>query len=348
MTSQRISNIEAGRGIAALLVVLFHTDAYYFETSKYWIDQAFGGFFKFGYAGVDFFFVLSGFIMLTVHRLDFGQPSRVSFFIRRRFERIYPFFWVILTITVILYYLNPSLGEAVYRSPFNILQSAILVGLEPFDSVVFVSWTMWHEVLFYFLFAIALGWPRVGIPAIIIWIFACMVVEPFGLKTYWPPYLTMFINILFALGMFCYFILSKFSVPAPRLVLASGALVFVSVGLSSISSSLMNIILYGIGAALCLLGAVESERRELFFAPKSIVMLGQASYAIYLTHMLTLAFIAKAAVWLTLPRIVPAWIAFVTLATGATVVGLFIHLFVERPVLKYVRGAYQYRHCSHK
>ena len=143
----RISNVEAGRGLAALLVVLYHADKYYFAAPKYWTHDAFGGLFGFGHSGVEFFFVLSGFIMLMVHQGDIGKTSRVIPFLRRRFERIYPFFWVVLAFTSAGYFLNPGTGEPLYRDPANLIQSAILIGIEPFDSVVFVSWSMWHEVL---------------------------------------------------------------------------------------------------------------------------------------------------------------------------------------------------------
>ena len=56
----------------------------------------FGGLFLFAHAGVDFFFVLSGFIIYRVHRGDIGSPHRLSRYAWRRFVRIYPTYWIIL------------------------------------------------------------------------------------------------------------------------------------------------------------------------------------------------------------------------------------------------------------
>ena len=73
-SSNRLVGIEAGRGIAASLVVLYHVSRH--------LDQAFGApmlvhAFQFGHSGVDFFFVISGFIILFVHYRDIDNPLRL-------------------------------------------------------------------------------------------------------------------------------------------------------------------------------------------------------------------------------------------------------------------------------
>ncbi len=51
----------------------------------------FGNGFGFGHAGVDFFFVLSGFIIMHAHATDIGKPERLSRYLWRRVTRIYPY-----------------------------------------------------------------------------------------------------------------------------------------------------------------------------------------------------------------------------------------------------------------
>ncbi|WP_372785033.1 acyltransferase family protein [Phenylobacterium sp.] len=329
----KITNVEAGRGIAALLVVLFHTSNYYFSTPKYWTGDAFHGLFLFGHAGVEFFFVLSGYIMLTVHRKDVGKPSKVLPFARKRFLRIYPFFWVVLAVTVVLIFAMPSLGQAAWRQPLEILQSALLVGKEPLDAVVFVSWSMWHEIVFYGFCALVIGLPRVGIPAFVIWTLICAAQPFLGFTPPWPDYMTRFINVLFAFGVAGAMALERWRIPAPRLVLAAGAVLFLATGLALDYSTFLpewtSRLLFGAGAVLALVGGVEAERSGLLTAPKWLVALGAASYAIYLTHILTLTFVAKLAVKLGLPQILPAPVAFVLLALSATLGGVAVHKLLE-------------------
>src|SRR3984885_1419086 len=84
----RLEGVEAGRGVAALLVVLYHA-ALHVEgdvpgSAVLW------GLPHFGHAGVDFFFVLSGFIISFVHRKDVGRPDRLGHYLERRFTRVFP------------------------------------------------------------------------------------------------------------------------------------------------------------------------------------------------------------------------------------------------------------------
>src|SRR5689334_16306076 len=81
----RIVTLEVGRGVAALLVALFHcTGMYqkYFGTTVF--DYAFHG----GHSGVEYFFVLSGFIIYYMHANDIGQPERFGNFAVKRAIRI--------------------------------------------------------------------------------------------------------------------------------------------------------------------------------------------------------------------------------------------------------------------
>ena len=71
--------------------------------------------FQFGHAGVDLFFVISGFIILFVHYDDIGRPERVGRYLGRRLSRIMPAYWVALTFTIVL-----SLGGGIIFLLFSI------------------------------------------------------------------------------------------------------------------------------------------------------------------------------------------------------------------------------------
>src|SRR6476646_4697263 len=100
----KLQTVQAARGAAAMLVLLFHLT---------YLAQAFLGFdlfrgvFKFGYSGVDFFFVLSGFIISFVHGQDVGRPERLGRYLRKRFVRIYPVYWVV-ALALLPVYFNPA------------------------------------------------------------------------------------------------------------------------------------------------------------------------------------------------------------------------------------------------
>src|ERR1700737_3097284 len=88
---QHFANIQALRAVAALIVVVFHLS--YIE-SKYFpshfVPAILG---NCGMAGVDLFFVISGFVMMTVSSGHFGRSGAASDFLLRRAVRIYPVYW---------------------------------------------------------------------------------------------------------------------------------------------------------------------------------------------------------------------------------------------------------------
>jgi len=70
---------------------------------------------QFGHAGVDFFFVLSGFIIFFVHGKDIGKPSRLPHYVWRRFIRIYPVYWAVTLISIVLAFFFSKLSTVSIR-----------------------------------------------------------------------------------------------------------------------------------------------------------------------------------------------------------------------------------------
>src|SRR5262249_22225839 len=98
---KRLDNLQALRGVACLLVVVYHAAG---------IEATFGlGFSplhpvqRFGAAGVDLVFVVSGFIMASTSRADLGRVARLPRYLFRRFWRIYPAYWAAL-VPALAYY----------------------------------------------------------------------------------------------------------------------------------------------------------------------------------------------------------------------------------------------------
>ena len=71
----KLEGVEASRGAAAILVVGVHVTQVLAGHNG---TPAFGGLMSFGHAGVDFFFVLSGFIITFTHGRDLGRPRQFS------------------------------------------------------------------------------------------------------------------------------------------------------------------------------------------------------------------------------------------------------------------------------
>lgn len=343
MGAGRISSIEAGRAAAAILVVLYHVDKYYFASERYWSAPVLGGLFGFGHAGVEFFFVLSGLLMTKIHFDDLGVPGRVAGFARKRFARIYPFYWFCTALLIWALLVAPGLAGLPQPDADQLLQSLALVG-NPHESVIFIAWTLYHEMLFYLVFALAIWRPQLGVPLGLAWFLAAAVIGTIKPDTIYP---LKFINVLFLFGIGAGIALRGPALPRPGVMAVAGAVLFLAAGLDDAYWHMLarnpQIACYGLGAALALTGCTALERDGRLQAPDWLVSIGEASYAIYLTHMLILPVIAKLGVRIGAQRLVPAPLAFAALALVAIAGGVVAHHLVEKPLTRLARKGMQPR-----
>lgn len=135
---KRIEEIDALRGIAAVLVVLHHYSRIY--DAK---QQLVGFHFPWGYYGVYLFFVISGFvILLTLHRCETGLDFGIS-----RFSRIFPAYWVAAIITfLVVRVLGSPPGPSFLQLAANFTMLDRPLGFKHIDEVY---WTLNVELSFY-------------------------------------------------------------------------------------------------------------------------------------------------------------------------------------------------------
>jgi exopolysaccharide production protein ExoZ len=335
------TSLQAGRAFAALLVVLYHNALYIFALDKYWGYDPSYHLFNFGHAGVEFFFVLSGFIILHIHWNDLNQPSQFFSFIKKRFIRIYPIYWLVLMMVVPVYFLVPSFGFPYHRDPVNILSSIVLIyANDSLRSEVAVAWTLYHEILFYFVFALAILNRRFGLLVLALWLSVSVIALFMNFPPYLAEYLFSPLHLLFGMGMLICTILRQSTIKNPAVVAIAGLIVFLATGMEEdyslwFSENTRNL-LYGFGSAAALLGAIELERQGRLHIPKWLQLMGDASYSIYLTHFTALSLLAKLFVrfgGLQLPDL----LSFVLLPLMTVLLGIAVHWFVERPLLRKLR-----------
>jgi peptidoglycan/LPS O-acetylase OafA/YrhL len=88
-SQNRLLELDALRGIAALMVVLFH-----FTMDR--PEMYFG--FKYGVTGVDFFFIISGFVIF----LTLSSTKNWTDFVVSRFSRLFPTYWTVVIFTALM------------------------------------------------------------------------------------------------------------------------------------------------------------------------------------------------------------------------------------------------------
>jgi peptidoglycan/LPS O-acetylase OafA/YrhL len=329
-----LNSLQACRAVAAILVVLYHTSHGIFRLPKYFGHKPFGPIFDFGFAGVDFFFVLSGFIMMHVHAGDMGQPRALGAYLWKRISRIYPAYWVVLAAVLPVYFFVPSFGFGYEREPGVVIRSLLLYP-DPEDHMSLgVAWTLVYEVFFYLLFGVLILNRRIGVTVFFVWL-AGLLAYPWFEGTL-SPFVFNNMNLRFLAGIGVAFILARWQIPWPRLVACVGVAVFLGAGMCEAYdgplSTWTQALWYTLGSALMLAGVVQAERSGLIDPPRWLVYLGNASYSIYLVHVLGLSVLAKIAKGGQLDLYMPGTVLFALHAAGAIGLGCAFHHAVEQPI----------------
>jgi exopolysaccharide production protein ExoZ len=117
-----------------------------------------------GAAGVDLFFVISGFIIVYSSEALFGRLGAPRIFFARRLARIVPLYWA-ATLVLILYLLLQKFDlETLGISPTLIVASFAFVPYPRISGelvpVHVLGWTLNYEMFFYAIFAVAIMLPR--------------------------------------------------------------------------------------------------------------------------------------------------------------------------------------------
>jgi peptidoglycan/LPS O-acetylase OafA/YrhL len=335
--ARKLSGIEAARGIAAAMVVFYHTAR---DLNLNFGVLPWHGVSQFGHAGVDFFFVLSGFIIFFVHSKDAGNPSRLWIYFERRFTRIYPLFWVSLAISLGLTYLSSTLA---FPSVGTILQHATLL---PFGGDVGVAWTLEHEILFYLIFAAAVIHRRAGIAVFALWL--CFVL---GSWAYGQAYdgspvmarLASTYSLEFFFGMLAAYLVVVLPTRLiyPALAVGIGAFggfaLAENVGLFDGYASSARLA-YGISSMLIVIGIAGANLNGRLAAPRFLAQLGTASYSIYLLHLAVVGIIYKLLTVAALQKAMPLDLLYPVLVAATIASCIIISRMVEYPLMQWVRS----------
>lgn len=298
--------LQAGRALAALAVVAHHAAASAETFSgdlpawlKVLTDR--------GYLGVDFFFVLSGFIISYVNRQE-GPWFRQ--YASSRSERIFVPYLPIGIAIALAYTLVPNLSAGDRDWSWIASLTLLPVG----QPALIVAWTLQFEVAFYLIFALAkfLGRP---ISIVAMWAAAMIllaVIDP----ELGPVALSITVEFLF--GMLAVEAVSR-KVPAVVPALACFAAYYF----------IPQREIFGAAMAFLVVALVRAEHAGRLSTPAWLVFLGAASYSIYLIHNPVAALTA---------RFFDHWFwGFAVAAVLGTLGGVAYHMLIERPLLRRVK-----------
>ena len=340
----KLNSIQILRAVAASVVVAGHIIG---ATARYCAEHecqfqkwpvAVG-------AGVDLFFVISGFIMVIASERMFATRTAGRDFILRRLVRIVPLYWGVTTVTLVLMVLGdrhvlPGIGA--------IAASYLFV---PFDTtgrndgfafpIVDLGWTLNYEMMFYAIFALFIGQGRRNCVAFVTVVLTAII----GLGALFQPSQTILrfwsqpISIEFVAGMWIATLHRHGKARLPgsiRILLAASACAYLalnpimSLHAPTTPNGFDRVVGWGIPVAILLIAAISGPIPWRSSAERVLVLIGDASYSLYLTHPFWLLFVARGAN--ILPFSISPWVFASISFLGAIAVAVLVHLLAERPI----------------
>jgi len=282
--TQTLNNIQMLRAVAALLVVFHHALPHY---------AAMGGevalvasVSEWGFLGVDIFFVISGFIMAYTTFNKERTFDNAKMFFKHRLFRIYLGYWPFFFVMLALFFVtNPQ-----KLSEFDLVGSFFLTNVDMFQLVLPISWSLSYELYFYFLFLFTFIFSikqlyiliPVFIGFILLIVLYAFFTPEFPQYFFYSPFLLeFFAGVL--LYMYKEYLMKSWMLPLGVLI----AVIAYGYGITyETKNGLFRVITFGIGALFIVLTALVLEQKNIYRAGKQFEALGNASYTLYLSHLI--------------------------------------------------------------
>ena len=319
---KKLASIQILRAAAALSVVLFH--------AAQWshLDFAVGA------AGVDVFFVVSGFVLWTACE---ASPPTPKAFLLARARRILPLYWIVTLAVAALALAAPAALPIVLPEGRHLLLSLLLLPHAdpaggPFPLLP-TGWTLTYEAFFYGVMALALAGPRDRRLQIVSGLLLAASLLGFAYHGWYTLLANpLLLEFLAGVGLARLWARGRFErlpkAAGPGLI-AAGLVILAACQLSGLRDDFLRPFVWGPPAALIVAGALKLEADGRIGSgrlTRVLVTEGDASYSLYLVQAPAIAAFA----WLT-----PVWPAALRLPASfavAIAIGWLCYRLIEKPL----------------
>lgn len=336
-------SVQTLRGVAALLVALMHLIFFYCDSMVYIGGPAphmatFLYFKGFGGVGMQIFFVISGFIMAYLNAI--GETKTFGAFMAKRFTRIVPLYWL-CTIVYAFLLVNPSAFGF-----WRIAQSLFFIPRHDNSAVLGPGWSLNFEMMFYALFALVTLVAR----ASFLWVgIVFLAMQALGKITGFYVFNLYSDPIVwdFVAGIAIFHIHRMEWVKRESLwIFLAGTVILLSSiywHIPDLSYGPRQFIPWGVPSMMIVLGAVSMEvgqKHAWIFKSRTLLALGNASYALYLIHAMCFVGVSKLLLYtLAVQKYIGPDGAVLLYLVVCCVIALAVHHLVEKPMNKMVRLA---------
>lgn len=333
MARSTIQTLQVFRGLAALAVVGHHavvSTGAFVGAVPTGVLAVLGA----GYLGVDFFFVLSGFIIMYAHMDDERTPAAVRRYAFKRLVRIFPAYLPVSLALMTLYATLPGLSASGGRE-YSLASSLFLLPADD-PPALSVAWTLVHEMLFYTVFLLFFVSRRLLITGLFLWGGVIVASNLLHTPSGWVRYPLSLLNIEFMFGVLSAHMVRNLPgryAPSGFIVAGTALGTAMLVMLQPENSSFVRMA-FAAGLALLVVGFALLERKSGLAWPAWLLLIGNASYSIYLVHNPLLSLTQRVA-----GRLGLGWDTALAAGVGFSVLmGLAYFHVIERPALAYFRN----------
>jgi exopolysaccharide production protein ExoZ len=300
--------------------------------------------FPIGAVGVDLFFVISGFVMVVASEDLFGLRGAPPYFFLRRLARIVPLYWLITGIFVFILFAG-GYHSSSWLSVSDVVTSLLFIPHSlPNGAVVPVyglGWTLNYEMMFYVAFSAVLFLrPRIAIPVLsvaMLWLAYIVPRFSFGVPiSFWASPIIMEFVFGMIIGLAR---LEGYRMPNWLAVgLVAAALCWLTASAATFWLAFNREWCWGLPAAFMIAGAglCRTDMLSRNWIARSLILVGDASYALYLVHLMAALAPYKALGWLVPPSSVP-FLYVAALFASSIASAIVIHLLVERPTTRFLQ-----------
>jgi exopolysaccharide production protein ExoZ len=296
--------------------------------------------------GVDVFFVISGFIMVYVSGADFAKPGAAWPFLRRRLIRIVPLYWALTTIMLAVGLLLPQLLAIPVGSIQYVVSSYLFIPewrvgapVPEIRPLLALGWTLNYEMLFYVALAGVMFLPVKRAIAALTLLFASAVVARFTFDIQQTQLMFWSDPIILEFLMGCYLALARragWRLPAPAALLLA-AMGIAGLLVNSGAATELRPLTVGLPALMLVAAAALGPTLPTGALTRFGILLGDASYALYLSHPLFIRSLRE--VWLKFADPAwPLWLYALLCVAVACLAAIPIYLLFERPVTRLLQG----------
>ncbi len=338
--SQYLGVLQLFRGFAALMVVVHHSigSLKYYHKIDYPILDYVASIGKFG---VDFFFVLSGFIITYSAYYKYNEPNAFNHYIKNRLIRIYVPYLPIGIFMLVVYTLLPEFSNG--NRDISLLTSLTLI---PYGNpALSVAWTLSFELCFYLLFSLSFFSKKVWNGFVFVWFMAIIIFTYSPLSSLQflkiPIFRILFLpyNIEFILGfLLALVIINKIKLNLFlvifALVLFFSTFLYCTVNHFNFFKFDLNM-LFALGIFLFIYIAISNCNLKIK-STAILMMVGNASYSIYLTHNFLQMILIR-----LLPKInliVSLIAALILVLTFSCIVGYGYYLLFEKKATEIIKS----------